>query len=118
MWERHNVAGQQALSQGKPVEAESQFKLALAEAEKLGTYSAPVAQVLLNLANTYRQQGKYVEAEPAYKRALEVKERNTGPLHKETVPFLENYSKMLRAAGRTDEAEKLDKKAIAIFSKN
>ncbi len=100
MWERHNVAGQQAASQGRPAEAESQFQLALAEAQKLGPESAPVAQVLLNLANTYRQQGKYAEAEPAYKRALEIRERNVGALHKDTVPILENYAKMLRAAPR------------------
>jgi hypothetical protein len=31
------------------------------------------------------------------------------------VPVLENYAKMLKAAGRTTEAEKIEKKALAIF---
>jgi len=117
MWERFNVAGQQALSQGKPSEAETQFKLAIAEAEKLASESHSVAAVLLNLANTYRQQGKFDDAEPTYKKALAMKERQSGPLHKDVVPFLENYSRMLKSAGRTDEADKLEKKAIAIFSR-
>lgn len=117
MWERFNVAGQQALSQGRPSDAETQFKLAVAEAEKLGSESHAVAGVLLNLANTYRQQGKFNEAEPTYKKAIAMKERLADPLHKDMVPFLENYSRMLKSAGRTDEAEKLEKKAIAIFSR-
>ena len=117
MWERFNIAGQQALSQGKPGDAETQFKLAIAEAEKLGSESHAIASVLLNLANTYRQQGKFGEAEPTYKKAIAMKERLADPLHKDMVPFLENYSRMLKSAGRTDEAEKLEKKALAIFSR-
>jgi tetratricopeptide (TPR) repeat protein len=117
MWERYNVAGQQALSAGKADDAVRHFQLALQEAEKEGLINPKVATSLINLANTYRQQGKYAEAEPLYQRAIQVKEKSVGPLHKEMVPVLENYAKMLRAAGRVSEAEKLDKKAMAIFTR-
>ncbi len=45
MWERYNLSGQQAMSSGKAVDAEQAFRLALAEAEKLGTYDPKVAIV-------------------------------------------------------------------------
>jgi tetratricopeptide (TPR) repeat protein len=117
MWERYNVAGQQALSAGKAQEAERHFQLALQEAEKEGPHCAKVTTSLVNLANTYRQQGKYVEAEPLYQRAIQAKEKSVGPLHKELIPVLENYAKMLKASGRGAEADKLEKKALAIFQR-
>ena len=117
MWERYNVAGQQALSAGKQQDAERHFQLALTEAEKEGPFCAKVATSLVNLANTYRQQGKYAEAEPLYQRAIVAKEKGVGPLHKEMIPIFENYAKMLKAAGRTAEAEKMEKKVLAIFQR-
>jgi tetratricopeptide (TPR) repeat protein len=118
MWERYNLSGQQAMSSGKAVEAESAFRLALQEAEKIGRDDPKVAQTCINLANCLRQQGKFADAEPLYKRAIAVKERNFHPLHMELVPVLENYAKMLRAAGRDAEADKLDLKAKTIFAKS
>ncbi len=117
MWERYNVAGQQALSAGKAQDAERHFHLALTEAEKEGPHTPKVATSLVNLANTFRQQGKYAEAEPLYQRAIVAKEKSAGPLHKEMVPILENYAKMLKASGRTAEGEKMEKKALAIFQR-
>jgi tetratricopeptide (TPR) repeat protein len=117
MWERYNLSGQQAMSSGKPVEAESAFRLALQEAEKAGPHDHKVALSAINLANCLRQQGKFPEAETFYKRAIEVKEKVFHPLHHELIGVLENYAKMLRAAGRTAEADKMDNKARAIFAK-
>ena len=78
MWERYNVAGQQAMTTGRTFEAEGHFMLALAEAEKLGSTDARLPASLNNLANCYRQQGKYQEAEPLYERALAIKTRQVG----------------------------------------
>lgn len=117
MWERHNVAGQQAMSQGRMQDAEAQFKLALVEAEKFGTADPKVPQTLNNLANCLRQQGRYAEAEPHYKKAIELKGMQVGPLHRDMIPYFENYAKLLRAAGNEKEAEKMEYKAKAIFAK-
>lgn len=117
MWERYNLSGQQAMSQGKSADAETAFRLALAEAEKMGPHDPKVAVSATNLANCLRQQGKFADSEPLYKQAILVKERAFGPLHSELVGVLENYAKMLRAAGRDGEADKLDQKARAIFAK-
>lgn len=117
MWERYNTLGQQAMSQGKPVDAEAQFTLALQEAEKAGPNDPRIVTSLNNLGNCFRQQGKFPQAEPMYQRAIEVCSRVKGPLSPEMVPILENYAKMLRAAGREAEAQKTEAKARAIFAK-
>ena len=65
---------------------------ALAIAEKvLGP--PQVAAILNDLANLYRAQRRYAEAEPLSKRALAV---------------LENYAALLRETGRDVEADRLD----------
>ncbi|MBK9141949.1 MAG: tetratricopeptide repeat protein [Candidatus Melainabacteria bacterium] len=92
MWERYNVAGQQAMSAGKHKDAESHFQLALTEAEKLGETDARLPTSLNNLANCLRAQGRLEEAEPLYQRALSVKEKAVGPFHKDLVVILENYA--------------------------
>ncbi len=117
MWERYNLSGQQAMSSGKQADAENAFRMALQEAEKIGPQDPKVAISCVNLANCLRQQGKFVDAEPLYKQAIVVKEKNFGPLHHELISVLENYAKMLRAAGRDGEADKMDHKARAIFAK-
>ena len=116
-WERYNIAGQQALSAGKPLDAEQQFKLAIKEAESMGPREPKIAQSMSALANAYRQQGKYAEAEPMYKQAIEKMTSIKGPTCSELVPIFDNYAKMLRAAGRGPEADKMDAKARAIFAK-
>jgi tetratricopeptide (TPR) repeat protein len=117
MWERYNVGGQQAMTQGKMADAENSFKMALQEAEGFGVNDARLPQTLNNLANCYRQQGKFKDAEPLYQRALEIKTKQVGPLSGDLIPVMDNYAKMLRASGREQEADKLDQKARAIFAK-
>jgi tetratricopeptide (TPR) repeat protein len=118
MWERYNISAQQALSQGKPAEAENFFRLALAEAEKLPPNDPKLPTTLNNLANCLRQQGRYGDAEPLYKQAISVKEKASGHNSKELAILLENYAKMLRLSGRVPEAEKIDTRVHAIYAKH
>lgn len=117
MWERFNLMAQTAMNQGKPQEAETLFRNAIQEAESFDAKDPRLAASLNNLANCLRNQGKYGEAEPLYKRALEVRQKALGPLHMDLVPIYENYAKMLRAAGRENEATKMDQHARAIFAR-
>ncbi len=116
MWDRYNVAGQQAMTQGKAAEAERHFQLAVTEAEKFGEKDGRLATSLNNLANCLRAQGRYEESEPVYKRAIQAKEKADGPFHEGLVSILENYAKMLRACNRSSEAEKHERRARGIFS--
>ncbi len=115
MWERYNVAGQQAMSAGKKEDAAKHFQLAVTEAEKMGEKDPRLATSLNNLANCLRSQGKHAEAEDAYKRAIVAKEKSDGPFSEGLVSILENYATMLRACNREQEAEKHAKRARGIF---
>ena len=69
---------------------------------------------LNNLAGLYRNQGKYIEAEPLYKQALAVDEKALGPDHPETATDLNNLAGLYESQGKYDEAVDAFKKALSI----
>jgi tetratricopeptide (TPR) repeat protein len=66
------------------------------------------------LAELLGSQKKYAEAEPLYRRAIELREKVLGSNHPELAASLEGYAAMLRGAGRAAEAEPLETRARAI----
>ena len=76
-----------------------------------------MANSLNNLAELYRAQDRYAEAEPFQKRALAIREKALGPDHPNVAKSLENYAAVLRKTGRTTEAAKLETRAKAIRAK-
>ena len=66
----------------------------------------------------YQAQGKYVEAEPLYKRALAIFEKALGPEHSDVAAILENYAVLLRQTGRSAEANEMEARAKAIRAKH
>ncbi len=77
-----------------------------------------MATSLNNLANLYKDQGYYAEAELLYKRALAIVEKALGPEHPHVATSLENYSALLRQTARADEAERMEARAITIRAKH
>jgi tetratricopeptide (TPR) repeat protein len=73
------------------------------------------------LANQFgvflKTRGVYAEAEPLYKRALEIWEKALGPEHPEMATGLINLAALYRAQGRYAEAEPLYKQALEILVK-
>lgn len=115
MFQQYNIGAQQKMAANKHAEAEELFRLALTEAEKENPAGNDVATGCNNLANCLRFQGKYPEAETLYKRALEVRQKALGPLHKDEIIILENYAKLLKLVGREQEAAKLEQRAMGIM---
>ncbi len=76
-----------------------------------------MANALNNLAVLYKNQGRYTEAEPLYKRALAIFEKALGPEHPSVATSLENYAVLLRETGRGAEAAKMKARAKAIRAK-
>ena len=72
---------------------------------------------LNNLAELYRAQGRYTDAEPLYKRSLAIWEMALGPEHPDVATSLENYAALLRQTKRADEAERMEARAKAIRAK-
>jgi tetratricopeptide (TPR) repeat protein len=65
----------------------------------------------------YDDQGRYLEAEPLYKRALAIDEKSLGPDHPTVGTRLNNLAALYDIQGRYAEAEPLYKRALAIAEK-
>ncbi len=76
-----------------------------------------MATGLYNLADLYRTQGRYSDAEPLYKQALAIWEFVLGPEHHHVASGLESYAALLREIGETAQAHELEARAKAIRSK-
>ncbi|HJT56217.1 MAG TPA: tetratricopeptide repeat protein [Ktedonobacteraceae bacterium] len=75
----------------------------------------PEAAQLLNQAGVYLYElGRYSEAEPLYRRAVEIRERILDPRHPHTANSLNNLAQLYRAQGRYMEAEPLMQRDLAI----
>ncbi|MFM8922531.1 MAG: tetratricopeptide repeat protein [Microcystis panniformis] len=75
-----------------------------------------MANSLNNLADLYRAQGKYAEAEPLYLRALAIREKQLGAEHPHVANSLNNLADLYQSQGKYTEAESLYQRAIAICS--
>ncbi|MFM6631286.1 MAG: tetratricopeptide repeat protein, partial [Microcystis panniformis] len=74
-----------------------------------------VAASLNNLAGLYKYQGRYIEAEPLYKRSLSLREQRLGENHPDVAASLNNLAGLYKYQGRYAEAEPLYVRAIAIY---
>ena len=65
-----------------------------------------MATSLNNLAELYREQGKYDQAEPLYKRALKIFENALPANHPNIATTLENMGQLYKDMGKDNEAQK------------
>ena len=72
---------------------------------------------LNNLAELYRAQGLYADAEPLYKRSLATLEKALGPDHPNVAISLNNLALLYDSQGRYTDAEPLYKRSLAIFER-
>src|SRR5262249_30460191 len=70
-----------------------------------------------NLAALYRDQGRYADAEPLYKRSLAISEKALGPTHPDVATTLNNLAEFYREQGRYADAEPLYKRALTLREK-
>ena len=79
----------------------------------LGPDHPSVASALNNLASLYKEEARYADAEPLYKRALAIREKALGPDHPDVAQSLNNLADLYSAQGRHADAEPLYKRARA-----
>jgi Tetratricopeptide repeat len=78
-----------------------------ADEATLGPNHPAVARKLVDLADLYRQDGRYADAEALCTRALTIQQRALGPKNPETVRTLKELAAVYRAQGRNREADDL-----------
>ena len=114
LWETYNDSGKQAYEAGEYAKAQKLFESALKEAEGFGPNDPRLATSLNNLAELYRAQGKYDQAEPLYKRSLAIREKALGPDHPDVATSLNNLAALYRKTGQVKTAEAMEKRAAGI----
>lgn len=119
MFEQYAQGAQVAMQRGDMNAAENSLRQAIQLAtQDLGPKALKddrVANLYNMLGKCLHNQGKLIDAEQAYKTALEVRQAALGPLHETEMIILENYAKVLKAAGKDAEAEKMQQRALGIM---
>ena len=72
-----------------------------------------LAATLNNQAELYKEQGRYADAEPLYKRLLAINEKALGPDHPSVALALNDLAELYKEEGRYADAEPLYKRALA-----
>ena len=83
----------------------------------LGPDHTDVALSLNNLAAFYKDQGRFADAEPLYKRSLVIRAKILGSDHPDVALSLNNLAELYRVQGLYADAEPLYKRSIAIAEK-
>ncbi|KHJ97088.1 hypothetical protein OESDEN_02941 [Oesophagostomum dentatum] len=121
----HNLVIQYA-SQGRYEVAVPLCKQALEDLEKTSGHDHPdvatmlnilalVAATLNNLAVLYGKRGKFKDAEPLCKRALEIREKVLGHDNPDVAKQLNNLALLCQNQGKYEEVEKYYKRALEIY---
>ncbi len=116
-WKKHMDAALEAHRQGHYGDAEKLMEAALKEAERFGPEDLRLGTTLNNLAELYRDQGKYAEAEPLYKRSLVIVVKVLGPEHPYSATSLNSLGQLYHQQGKYGAAESLYKRSRVIIEK-
>jgi tetratricopeptide (TPR) repeat protein len=73
---------------------------------------------LNNLAEAYRLQGRYADAEGCYQKTLVINETVHGPEHPSVAAVLQELAKLSTSQRRPEEAKQYQERAAAIFMKS
>jgi tetratricopeptide (TPR) repeat protein len=103
-----NRLGRLAAKRKRLPRAEQLHKRALGILEERGPTRVDVGLTLVDLAEVYRAQARYAEAEPLLKRALELAEKgNLSPGHRLVGTALASLVALYQAQGRNADADRL-----------
>ena len=98
-WQSDMDAGVEAYVEGDYAEAGKQFEAAANLAEAFGQGDPRLATSLNGLAEVYRAQGRYTEAEPLHRRALAIREKARRPDY--IIQSLNNLAGLYRDQGKS-----------------
>lgn len=114
-WETHNEKGVSAFRESHYAEAEKHFIEAVALAKMLPPSDPRLYFSLNQLAEIYRFQSKFVEAEQMLQQILEIYENQFGAQHPNVALTLNNLAANYRVRGKYEESETFLKRALNIL---
>src|SRR5262249_31499874 len=111
-WQYDGRAGNLARMMGDYATAASFAEATLSlVTSAFGPDDRQTATALNNLALMYRYLARYMEAEPLFRRAIEIGEKVLGKDHPNVASYYINLGELLRTQGKYDEAEPLYRRA-------
>lgn len=113
-WENRMAAADQAYDEGDLTGAEEHARQAVAMADRFDAEDPRRFIALTLLADLYRVQSRFDEAEPLYARVVERERELHGPDHAFVAAALVNQSRLYRDRGDFDEAERVLREALRI----
>src|SRR5215472_9425352 len=116
-WETISLQAKEAFRENRYSDAKELWKVALATAEGFGTQDDRFLESLDNLAEVYRAERNYPEAEQLYQRSLAIREQALGPEHVDVADSLNGLAEIYYAQKKYAEAEQLYQRALAIQEK-
>jgi tetratricopeptide (TPR) repeat protein len=78
----------------------------------------PTTRLMNQLGVFYKSRAEWSQAEPLYRRALDIAEKSAGGEHPDVVSYLTNLAALLYGTNRIAQAEPLMRHALAIDEKN
>ena len=114
LWKGHVTAGAEAYRLEDLLEAERQFRAAVAVAEEFGAEDLRLAMSLDYLAALYHDLDRSLEAERLYSRSLAIVENALGRYHPFVAQSLDVMAKFYCDRGRHSIAEPLYQRALTI----
>jgi tetratricopeptide (TPR) repeat protein len=83
--------------------------------EQYHLFFSEVTHLLNRIGHYLSARARYSEAEPLWKRALEISEQQSGPLHPDTATSLNNLAELYRQQGKYEQAEPFYQRALQIW---
>lgn len=114
-WVRFLDAGTAAYNRRDPAEATRQFEFALKEAEGFGESDTRLATSLAWLAELYRVQRRFDEAERLIRRTILLDEKYRGLAHTDLAMSLESLALLFHTQNRQREMEPVLTRALSIY---
>lgn len=114
-WVRFLDAGTAAYNRRDPAEATRQFEFALKEAEGFGESDTRLATSLAWLAELYRVQRRFDEAERLIRRTILIDEKYRGLAHTDLAMSLESLALLFHTQNRQREMEPVLTRALSIY---
>ncbi|HZO54793.1 MAG TPA: tetratricopeptide repeat protein [Bryobacteraceae bacterium] len=108
----HVAQGMEAFQQGRYLQAETSFRLALSLAATLPGDDPRLARAHNNLAAVYHVQGRYADAQGEYRLALDWWRSHASVADPDESKLLNNLASTLRATGHFEEARNLAQQAV------
>ena len=92
LWKSEKEQGETAFKNRQMTEAETHFQAALAEAENFDAKDYRLAESLTELGEFYARVGRFADAEPLLRRAVDIRRGDPKPLIEAEVQFLYGFT--------------------------